>query len=145
MSRFAVRFAVLGAALVGLGCGGSSGSGRTAVITGKVTIAGKDILPGGDVVFTSVTDKDKVLRAVINGDGTYKLPGIAYGEHKVAVENEHLKRLNAGPVASGTASLEGAPAQAKYVKIDPKYTKSETSGLSTNVKEATVTYNIDLP
>jgi len=141
MRQFAIRLAMICTTLTVIGCSGG-GSGKTAVVSGKVTVAGKDALPGGDIIFTPVADPGKTLKGAIAADGTYKLPGVPYGELKVAVENSHLKSLP--PTAGGTAAM-GEGGQVKYVKIDPKYTKADTSGLKTTVTGATHTYNVDLP
>ena len=124
-----------------VGCGGSGGSGNNAVVSGKVTLAGKG-LPGGNITFYPGGSADKSRTASIKGDGTYSVPDVARGECKVTVDTSSLKSMP--QVQKGTDMPGMGGDTVKYVPIDAKYAKPETSGLSTNVDRAAFTYDVEV-
>jgi hypothetical protein len=138
MRQFAVRFVVICATVILIGC--SADVGKTGNISGKVTVAGKGPLTGGNITFTPATAPDKAVSAPIGGDGTYKTSAVPYGELKVSVDNLFLKSMP--PVAGGTASMGAA--EVKYMKIDAKYAKPESSGLSTTLSSSSHNFDVEV-
>lgn len=103
----------LGAMLVLSGCG----SDRRASVSGKVTVAGKGPLPGGNIRFISVADPNKIGGGQIKADGTYEVPDAPVGECKVVIDNTHLDPATLkgaglpgmmGP-GGGMGGMKGAP------------------------------------
>jgi hypothetical protein len=124
-----------------IGCGGPGGS-KGSNVSGKVTIAGKGPLPGGNITFTPVSAPDKARTGAIKGDGSYIVVDVTRGECKVSVENASLRSI---PQSKGTDMPGmGMGDPVKYVPIDAKFAKPETSGLSTNVDRSEVTYDVEL-
>jgi len=112
------------------GCS-SSGNGDGNEISGVVKYNGEPV-PGGTISFISAADKNKVARAGINPDGTYRVGKVPLGDMKITID---------GP-SPPSDSAQGK----KPPMILPKtYLKAETSGLSYSVKEGSQTHNIDLP
>jgi hypothetical protein len=141
MTNHLLRFLGLAAALglvVGCGSKGKSGNENVATVTGKVTIAGKGPLPGGQITFWGGKES---ATGSIKSDGNYEDQNVPQGECKVSIDNTALK--TAGATGAATEGMPGSD-NGKYVPIDPKYSKPETSGLSTTVSGKTATYNPDL-
>jgi len=68
---------------------GCSGDRRVSV-HGKVTLAGKGPLGGGNIQFVSVADPTKVGGGLIKPDGSYMVPDAPVGDCKVVIDNTHL-------------------------------------------------------
>ena len=121
------------------GCGSGSGVAdlKGSNVSGKITVAGKGPLSGGTIRFVSATAPDKVITASIGAEGTYQVMGVAPGEYKVSIDNSALQ---------STTAAGGAPGMPvpKYIPIDRKYAKPESSGLSTAVAGSTHTYDVEL-
>jgi hypothetical protein len=69
-----------------VGCG----SDKRAPMSGKVTVAGSSVLPGGNILFILVSDPDRVGGGLINADGTYEVSNAPVGDCKVVIDNSHL-------------------------------------------------------
>lgn len=151
-----------------VGCGGRS----TTTVTGKVTVKGKDPLPGGNITFILESDPSVVGGGVIKSDGTFEVLNAPVGVCKVVIDNTNLNASakSSGMPGAGPGSMPGmmgapkppaaagagAPPKAaqermggppkgadvpgemgaekdngvkKYVKIDPTYTKPESTSL----------------
>jgi hypothetical protein len=121
-----------------IGCGSSK-------ISGKVTHKGEP-LHMGLVTFTAADGSPHT--AQINEDGTYSIANVPPGLAKIAVEGFGEKgRLPPGGKAMRRPKDEHSPsAEASYapVKINPKYKKPETSGLTCEVKGGRQTHDIQL-
>lgn len=128
-----------GLAIVGCGKKGPA----TSNVTGKVTLASGQPLPGGRIDFRSAASGD-LVSGQIKADGTYEVLSVPPGEYKVGIVNGHLQGTSATP--PGLEPMPGAAENAgkKYVPIHPGYSKVETSGLSTTVEGRTNTYDISL-
>lgn len=135
-SVLTVGLALMVCALVGCGEKGP----ETAKVTGKVTLADGQPLPGGRVDFHS--PELGMAAGTINGDGSYEALDVKPGEYKVSIENTHLKGMNAAPVPEGTQAMPGS--DQSYVEINPKYRNPETSGLTITVGKGEQTFNIEL-
>jgi hypothetical protein len=98
-------------------------------VTGKVTLPGGKPLTGGNITFTPVGGKGNAGSGQINADGTYQAVNVPLGECKVSIDNSTLKGAVEGKEMPGM----GASAGLKYVPIDPKFTKPDTSSLTVNV------------
>jgi hypothetical protein len=157
---------ILLVSLVLTGCGGI----KYGDVTGRVTYKGSP-LPAGKVVFWPQASGGAPASAPIEEDGSYAV-SVPVGEASVTVETESFspKAQNSyfgAPVAKNTRAFHGSPPpevaamikadrersqasepppqpQAKYVKIDMKYSRPTTSGLQTTVQSGTQEYNIDL-
>jgi len=130
------------------GCGGKGKDGATATVSGKVTLASGAPLPGGIITFQSAATPDKKTTAMIKGDGSYEASGVPQGECKVAIDNILLKAGAAG-LSGGTnmpagTNMPETDTGTKFVQINTKYAKPETSGLTTTVSGDKHTYNVDL-
>ena len=113
-------------------------------VSGKVTV-GKKALTSGIVTFTPDAGKGNTSKesaiGMIGADGTYKLitngrDGAPLGWYKVSVTSQAMP-------GADTPSAKNMP---KPVPINPKYQKSDTSGISKEVKEQAPpgAYDIDL-
>lgn len=140
MFKHVLKASGLLALMVVIGCGsGGGGSGKTAVVKGKVTVNGAP-LSGGTITFSSASNESVEGGGTINADGTYEAGGVPMGECKIAIDNSSLKDLT----TVKTDPLPGMPAPPKYIKIDAKYYKAATSGLTVNVDSSSKTHDIDL-
>lgn len=139
MRRSLAGFVTLSVCIAFLaGCGGST-KGNTVLVTGKVTVAGKGPLTGGNITFTPNGAPDKARSGSIKGDGTFSVPDVARGECKVSIETTSLKSLPPAP------SMDmGAGPPAKYMPIDAKYSKPDSSGLSTTIDKNPFTYDVEV-
>jgi hypothetical protein len=127
----------------------ATGCGRppTGTVSGKVTVKGKDPLPGGSIVFYSVADPKLMAGGVINADGTYSVNGVPVGECKVVIDNSNLDSSGKSGAQAGTPGGPPEPlgrpvtppksltegGVKKYVKIDPSFTKLESTPLKHTV------------
>jgi hypothetical protein len=152
-----VRFtpAPLCAALLALalaGCGGGTGLNTGGALTGTVSLDGKPI-KGGNVL---VVSEDGRLSAsgFVNGEGTYTVPEPPLGKVKVAIQTSHLrgsfvpksgeKGGGKGEGSRGMVMPDPKDIGLEFVAIPDKYEKPETSGLATEVKGGTETYDLAL-
>ena len=129
-------FALLGATCVLLGCSGSKELPRSPV-KGRITLGGKPVSgatvgfesKGIGVAQTTTTDEDGKYEFV-----AYNSVGLPAGSYKVTVSagrfmqpGEEIPKIDAkGPV--------GPPPKKTNVAIPDKYAKTESSGLSADVK-----------
>ncbi len=160
---FRLAFTLAFLALVGCG---SSSPPRTPV-KGKVTIAGKDPLPGGIIQFVLASDTKVIGGGQIKPDGSYEVPDAPVGECKVVIDNEHLrvggktmgpvvpgktttappgetkKKMNAAPMGleTPTEDTSGTP---KYLRIDSSYQKAETTPLLKTVSRNEDVINLEV-
>jgi hypothetical protein len=125
------------ATLAIVGCGERGPS--TAKVTGKVTLRDGKALPGGRVDFRSATSGNMVS-GQIKADGTYEAVEVPLGDYKVSVENSHLR--GGSPPPPGLAAMPGS--DQKYVPINPRYSRPDTSGLATTVGGSTHTFDVQL-
>ena len=139
MNRYLPRLAILIAFLAPLGCGGKSG---TSTVTGKVVVAGKGPLPGGTIRFVPAAAPDKPIVGIIEADGSYTAPGVPLGECKVTIDNSSLNARRASP-PPGSTSMAGMTA-GKYIAIDPKLARPETSGLTTKIDGRSFHYDVEV-
>ncbi len=128
--------------LLGLtGCGKDTkaGDAKTATVTGKVTLPGDKPLTGGQISFYLASDPSKLSTTTIRGDGTYEALGVPQGECRVAIDTSTVKNL----AMTGTSNMPGMSTNAgvKYVPINYKFTRPETSGLTTTVAGSTSKYD----
>ena len=91
------------AALVG--CGGRP----TATVTGKVTVTGKDPLPGGTITFYLESDPNVAGGGLIKSDGTFEVLNAPVGACKVVIDNTNLDTSSkgAGMPGAGPGSMPG--------------------------------------
>jgi hypothetical protein len=163
--RWAVFAALALLPLAAVGCGRPP----TATVSGKVTVKGKDPLPGGTITFQLASDPTQAAGGVIKSDGTYTVTGAPVGECKVVIDNSNLDLSKntgtstptggapgMGPPGAGSTGGGGPPADArnrmngppkgvgdetddkdagtkKYVKIDPSFSKAESTPLKHTV------------
>jgi hypothetical protein len=140
MSHMFVRFLGFAALAAMVGCG-SRGTAHTATITGKVTLPDGKPLPGGHIDFHSGADSKSIASAVINEDGTYEAMGVQSGECHVTVENAELRQATR---AASAEKMPGSHSAGKYVPISSRYSRVDSSGLSTTVDGRNTTYNVEL-
>lgn len=122
------------------GCGGSSGSAK-AKVTGKVTVAGKGPLTGGNIRFVLASDTSKGSGGIIKADGSYEVVDAPVGECKVTIDNEHLKvggstggdgkKVITAP--KGVDIPGGDVTANRYMKIESSFTKADTTSLTFTV------------
>ncbi|MBX9624799.1 MAG: hypothetical protein K2X82_13420 [Gemmataceae bacterium] len=145
MHRSVARFAALAAALVAAaGCGGGSGAGTSGGPDGKgsedavagVVRVGDKHLTHGKVEFH--TAGGKVLRSVIQSDGTYRVRNAPAGPAKVVVESGDPPPMAAAGGGGGKA--------VKLVRVDfaAKYADPATTDLVYEVKPGRHQYDIVL-
>ena len=154
---FAVALLSCGLLLCAAGCGPDYKA--RGVVKGRVT-TGKKPLTTGTVMFAN---KDGITSSAhIDTEGNYEMKDAPLGECTVTVTVEALPmdpsiraRLKGGgkgpklPEVKNpedtSPTLPSAPKVPKeVVLIDSKYSKPETSGLTTKVEKGEQTYNIDL-
>ena len=115
---------LLGMVLLASGCGGNNA--RT-VVKGKVTVAGKGPLTGGNITFALASDEKINGGGVINADGTYEVLTAPIGECKVLIDNSHLNtaaKSKGMPVVPGGP---GMPGKTGGVSKAPKDTEEKMS------------------
>jgi hypothetical protein len=138
-----------------VGCGWKAA--RTSV-KGKVTVGGKDPLPGGSIQFILASSPNEVGSGQINGRGEYEVTNAPIGECQVVIDNTHLarnskgapgmgpsggprdtsKKMSAPPKGIEAVKGEGGQASSlKYVKIGESYTKADSTPLKSTVSRGT--------
>ncbi len=140
--RFVVSRRLFGLALAALatGLGGCDGKPKF-VVTGAVTYNGATLdKPDGQIVF--VGPDGTQVAAPIGQDGTYKAVDVPIGLNRVAVT---YKNPAFAPVArpKGVPGPKDRPVPSSPSLIPEKYTSTETSKLSVEVKEGTV-FNVEM-
>jgi len=136
----AVRALFLFAAVLLVGC---SGSGPSTLVTGKVTLDGKQVT--GTVTFTGPDNKE--VTSPIGPDGMYHITDPALGENKVSVKGMLGVGGIAGPTpppGKGSPPMPGKTSTAgSGVNPPPKYA-SPDNGLKYTVKRGKQNYDIPL-
>lgn len=95
-----------------VGCGGDP----RAIVSGKVTVAGKGPLTGGTITFQATDNDKRVGLGTIDPDGSYRVIGAPIGDCKVVIDNSDMKPDDPKTVIGGGAAKE----QPKAAKGDPK-------------------------
>jgi hypothetical protein len=143
-----------------LGCGA-----KTANVHGKVFFKNQPVT-GGQLTFYSVDDpKVNPAIAIINEDGTYNVDDVHVGRVTATVDTRGLnpdnkKRKKSGPMRPNAAmpedvrkKIEERDAKAnasrpklsgKYIAIPEKFTDSEKSGLSYDIRSGTNEITVEL-
>jgi len=147
-----------------LGCGGGTGSGNSARVSGSLTYNGQPI-KGGVMCFHDASGV--VYPAQLSPDGTYSANDIGTGEMVVTVDTESLNPARTGADApkgrdaearmamdrktsqrsDGPAGGNGPAASAppvSYTKIPAKYHNAKTSTYTVTLKSGRQVVNIDL-
>lgn len=109
------------------GCGQGT-AGQT--VTGTVTQKNGKPLPGGRIDLRGPSGS--TFSGPINGDGRYEVPNVPPGEYAVAVDNAYLR----GAGGKGPAGLDPMPTDnsgQRYVPLDPRFARPDTSGLKVTV------------
>jgi hypothetical protein len=127
--------ALLAGTVLSASCTGSA----TGTVKGKITVNGQP-LPDGLITFESeVGNKDPFSAAV--KDGAYETGPIPVGLCKVSVIQNKVPR----PAAPGNDLVPVAnPRDRAAVTVPPKYGRSDTSGLTFDVKAGPNTFDKDL-
>ncbi len=160
LSQSLVRSATIGFSIAVLCLAGGCGPDYKArgVVKGKVTY-NKKALTSGTVMFYAASN-NITSSAFIDGEGNYVMNDAPLGEVKITVTVTSLppgKPMKYGPgkAASegeskdptGTVS-ESIPIMSKMpssiLRIDEKFSKPETSGLSFTVEKGEQTHNLEL-
>lgn len=130
-SRSSVKFAgltiLLGSLL--LGCGPQAYEGRTAVVSGKVSLNGA-VLPAGNVLF--MDDDGHAASAIVAEDGSYTTRARP-GQYKVAVTPPEL-----------IDPLTSTDSMAQRVNIPKRYHDVGLSELAVQLKEGDNQFDIPL-
>jgi len=146
-----------------LGCGGGTGSGNAARVSGTLSYNGQPI-KGGVMAFHS--SDGVVYPAMLSPDGTYSANDIGTGEMVVTVDTESLNptrnaanapkgqiaeaRMAAsvaynkrgdGPAGGNQPTAQSA---GSYTKIPAKYANAKTSTYTVTLKPGRQVVNIDL-
>ena len=144
------RLTIACAILFGLGgCGAGTSS-----LSGQVTFQGKPVIYGSVV---AVAKNQQSFQGAIETDGSYSIPGIPSDIGRLTI-TVHSPDPNPVSPRSGRANAKGVRAARERSKgesqvdedtrgwfpIPAKYTKFDESGLSVEIDEALVTYDIDL-
>ena len=147
--------------------GGCGGPARTTV-KGKVTVAGKGPLPGGNITFALASDEKINGGGLINADGSYEVVTAPIGECKVLIDNSHLdtaSKTKGLPVVPGGPGMPGGtskapkdtegkmgsaptgvdatpgsgPGKLSYIRIDSSYSKFSSTPLKSTVTNGKAT------
>lgn len=114
-----------------LGCGPTAYEGRTAMVSGKVTLNGA-ALPAGNVLL--MADDGHAASAVVAEDGSYSTQARP-GQYQVAVTPPEI----VDPLAAA-----GNAAEPKLVNIPPRYRDVGSSQLSVTLAEGDNQFDIPL-
>src|SRR5579883_1091389 len=133
-------------ALTAAGCGGKR---EVTTVSGKVTVAGKNPLPGGNITFYLISDPNQAGGSVINSDGTFEVVNAPVGECKVVVDNTNLDtskpvmmmgggmaKANANMGAPGMASKAAPPGQSASSKEKMKQASAKAAELAPEMSAA---------
>ena len=116
------------------GCGGKTGE-----LTGRVTFQNKKLQQGTVLVAAS---GGSMHSGVIQSDGTYTIPGIPVGPAKIAVNCPDPREVKVIPRKK--EEKRAAVDVSKWTAIPEKYADPKESGLSTEIRPGSNTFNIDL-
>lgn len=127
-------------ALLFLGASGCGGS-KTGNVSGKVLLNGKPV-PGGYVNFFPTGENTSAKTSPIREDGSYSVPGVPVGMAKITVQGV------AGPVTPTNVQMpkdmEMPRSDRKTVDVPAKYSTTEQSGLTFDVKPGAQEFTIEL-
>lgn len=147
MRRFTPRYAAAGVLLLIslsiLGCGPDHGINFGGNVTGNITLDGKPV-GGGEVIIADADGKHSMSGRIRN-DGSYTILDPPLGACKLAVVTSGLKHVppkREGIVVDYTDRATGE--WPIYVRIPAKYEKTESSGLTVDVKRGQQTHDIPL-
>jgi len=143
ISRRGLLGLVLFAVLLAAGCGGD-GVNRGGKLTGKVTIDGKPV-SAGEVIIEGA-DRKHSMSGKIRNDGSYTIIDPPLGSCKLAVVTSTFKDVppptaKKGPIDYTDPKTGEWPI---YVPTPARYEKTETSGLTVDVKAGEQTHDIPL-
>ena len=136
------------------GCNGNPQISGARVV-GKVTYKSQ-VLTGGEIIFVDPNDPNKSTSGRIEGDGTFDVPNVPIGNLSVLIDttmakydvNNFVPPKGEPREASENPYLKNAPAPStppmKYMPINKKYAKIDTSPLKITVQKGTTTQNFDL-
>ncbi len=117
------------------------GSGKTGTVSGKVLLDGKPV-PGGYINFFPSGENSTAKTSPIGEDGSYSVKGVPVGTAKITVQGV------AGSVQIPNSNLpkgmEMPVSDRKAVFVPPKYSTTEQSGLSYEVKSGSQDHNVEL-
>ena len=84
---------------------------------------------------------------MIGDDGTYFVDNVPLGEVSIAVIPDAARGVftSKSMAAGATAKAGGGKANLRFISVPEKYTKTETSGISTTVDKGTNRYDIVMP
>lgn len=142
-SRSFLRFSLAALALLPMVLAGC-GRPPTATVSGKVTVKGKDPLPGGSIGFHLASDPTQMAGGLINPDGTFQVTGVPVGECKVVISNNNLNPAGKAGAPAGGGLGDQPPSKPitppkgetqlpKYVKIEATFAKAESTPLKHTV------------
>jgi hypothetical protein len=148
----------LGVAVFAAGCGlliASCGYGvkeerlpeTGATLEGKITY-GAEQVPVALVIVAG--DKGSATGYVDEATGRYKITNVPLGAVKIGVNTEAAKGEMQGKLMSGyykgpDAKGKGTVAMPKIVDVPAKFSKPETSNITTTVNEGANTFDIEIP
>jgi len=133
------------------GC--SKPSPTPAKLSGTVKSKG-NLVTGG--ILTVYPKAGGAYPITIDADGKYAGADLPVGDAEVTIDSENLNPKRPGPESYGGGKGKGSmspmpkdmsPTQpkGKYVPVNPKYHKKETSGLTVTLKAGATTKDFDLP
>lgn len=126
------------------GCGKGDGVNRGGKLTGTVTVDGKPV-GGGEVIIIGADGKHS-MSGKIRNSGAYEILEPPLGPCKLAVITSPLKDVpplakKKGPVDFTDPKTGEWPV---YARIADKYEKTETSGLTVEIKGGNQSHDIPL-
>ncbi len=136
-------------ALALAGCGGISSVNDT-IVTGRVIGPDGKPLGGGQITLISAADKTKGSGAAIMPDGTYTISAAPRGDCLATVETESIRLAavyRAPQAPKGTPVIPpagGMTTPQRYIKIDKRFAKPETSGLKITVSSTKTEWDVQL-
>lgn len=139
-------------AALAVGCGDNSQI-TGARVKGTVKYKGK-VVTGGEIIFANPTDPNKSQSGRIEGDGTFDVPNVPVGDLVVQVDTEMAKYDVSGFTPPGPRGAGGGGGEAnqnpylkdapppskppmKFMPIDKKYAKADTTTLKMTVQKGT--------
>ena len=152
MNRNLVAFVLIGFLAALSGCGGGVQRGT---VHGTLKYQGK-ALTGSTVIF--LASDNQTHRAEIGKDGTYSIPGVAYGKVQVSIQQE-VARVPIRPQFDQNRQGKGGVAETKDSQIPPPppsvapklaytlpalYADPTNSGLSFELNSADMEWSNDL-
>ncbi len=142
--------AIIAAALVAPGCGGSPASSSSVQVWGRVTYNGKPV-GYGDIIFRPApTNKSNWGVGMISEDGKYSLPAdvngvvLEPGRFEIFIKPPSPHEMRKHGVLSEEESDERAIAIAATYPVPKRFFASETSGLWVDLEREPTRVDIDL-